>query len=309
MQMEAGAVGLTTATIGEAEVFVGGGLEDIFVAYPLWLTPRKAHRLRALCDRARIAVGTSSVRGAEQLVEQLGRGCPIDVIVEINCGDNRTGVSSVESALEIARICESGGLFVNGVFSHAGHSYASPEGGKSAAADEVRALSAAAETLRENGHDVSVVSAGSTPTALLSATGAVNEERPGTFVFGDRQQAALGAHRADCVALFVAATVVAAESGSFVLDAGAKVFTKDLPRTVEGYAAFPAFPEAVVERLDDHHAVASSRGGRTPRIGERVAMIPNHVCPVANLATEFVVLNPSGEQVNQWPVDARARNA
>jgi D-serine deaminase-like pyridoxal phosphate-dependent protein len=262
-----------------------------------------------LGTHARIAIGVSSARGAEQLAQQLGPHSSVQVMIEINCGDNRTGASSTEVVAQIARECERGGLVIRGVFSHAGHSYASPDAGRSAAEDEVRFLSEAAEMLRQCGHHAEVVSAGSTPTALLSASGSVNEERPGTFVFGDRQQVALGAHRGEAVALFVAATVVAADSQSFVLDAGAKVFTKDLPRTVEGYAAFPAYPDAVVERLDDHHAVASLRDGRSPEIGERLAMIPNHVCPVSNLATEFVVLDDLGEEIDRWPVDARARNS
>jgi D-serine deaminase-like pyridoxal phosphate-dependent protein len=153
-----------------------------------------------------------------------------------------------------------------------------------------------------------VVCAGSTPTALASAGGEVTEERPGTFVFGDRQQHALGAHPAESIALYLAATVVSTTvAGQFVLDAGAKVLTKDLPPTVDGYGAIPAFPLAVIRRLFDHHALVDACGGPRPQVGERVAIIPNHACPVVNTVDQLHVTS-DGVLVDHWPVAARGRN-
>jgi D-serine deaminase-like pyridoxal phosphate-dependent protein len=104
------------------------------------------------------------------------------------------------------------------------------------------------------------------------------------------------------------ATVVQVSNGQFVLDAGAKGFTKDLPKTLDEYGALPAHPKALIERLFDHHAVVASKGGNMPVVGERIAVIPNHVCPASNLANEFVVVNERGEEVDRWSVDARGRN-
>ncbi|MEO9181449.1 MAG: alanine racemase, partial [Acidimicrobiales bacterium] len=219
-------------------------------------------------------------------------------------GEARTGVMDTPSALLVANACADAGLRVTGVFAHGGMSYAGVDAVAPAAADEARVVLEAATALRTNGHEVAVVSAGSTPTALLSAVAGITEERPGTYVFGDRQQAVLGAHAAHDVALFVATTVVQVSGERFVLDAGAKVFTKDLPKTVEGYGALVAYPDAIIERLYDHHAVVSARGGAVPRIGERIAVVPNHVCPVTNLAREFVVLDDEGRETDRWPVDA-----
>jgi D-serine deaminase-like pyridoxal phosphate-dependent protein len=306
-QMEAGAVGLTTATIGEAEVFVEGGFEDIFIAYPLWITESKAARIRRMLDNARIAVGVSSVDGAENLVQRMRGADELRVIIEVDSGELRTGVTSPETAVVIADVIAQSGLHFAGVFTHGGHSYAGSGAVARAASDEVRSLLEAADALRSSGHYVETLSAGSTPTALVSSVAGVTEERPGTFVFGDRQQVALGAHPADSVALFVATTVVQVSGNQFVLDAGGKVFTKDLPKTVEGFGALPAYPEARIERLFDHHAVVS-HARSMPRTGERVAVIPNHVCPVSNLTDEFVALGVDGEEVDRWRVDARERN-
>ena len=306
-QLANGATGLTTATIGEAEVFVGGGADDLFIAYPLWVSKEKARRLRALLDGAHVAVGVSSIEGALQLGREMG-GSDLAVLVEVDSGEARTGVLNTPSALEVANACARAGLRVTGVFAHGGMSYAGVDAVAPAAADEARVILAAATALRMAGHDVTIVSAGSTPTALLSAVSGVSEERPGTYVFGDRQQVALGAHVAADVALFVAATVVQVSGDRFVLDAGAKVFTKDLPTTVEGYGALPAYPNAIIERLYDHHAVVDARGGAAPTVGERVAVIPNHVCPVTNLAPELVILDAQGRETDRWPVDAGLRN-
>jgi D-serine deaminase-like pyridoxal phosphate-dependent protein len=305
-QLAAGAVGLTTATIGEAEVFVNGGVEDILIAYPLWVTDAKAARLRALLGRARITVGVSSVEGAKKLGSLLG-DTTLQVLIEIESGEMRTGVVDPDSAVAVANAAAAAGLTVKGAFTHGGHSYAGADAAQTAANDETRVLLEAAAALRASGYEVETLSAGSTPTALLSSKG-VTEERPGTFVFGDRQQVALGAHPAPSVALFVAATVVQVSGQQFVLDAGAKVFTKDLPRTVDGFGALPEYPDSRVDRLYDHHAVVNSASGRVPDIGERIAVIPNHVCPVSNLTDEFVVIDGDGQEIERWSVDARIRN-
>jgi len=307
-QIAAGAAGLTTATIGEAEVFAAGGFEDLFIAYPLWLTDDKAVRLRALLERARVVIGVSSVEGAENLVAKMRGDARLGVLVEVDSGELRTGATSPEMATEVANAVARGGLSVRGVFTHGGHSYAGSGAVAGAASDEARTLLGSAAALEAAGHQVETVSAGSTPTALKSAVPGVTEERPGTFVFGDRQQVALGAHPADSVALFVAATVVQVTGRQFVLDAGGKVFTKDQPKTVEGFGTLPAYPSARVERLFDHHAVVVSTGRTMPTIGEKVAVIPNHVCPVSNLTDEFVVLDDSGVEVDRWTVDARVQN-
>lgn len=305
-QLAAGAVGLTTATIGEAEVFVNGGVEDILIAYPLWVTDAKAARLRALLDRARITVGVSSVEGAKNLGLLLG-DTTLNVLVEIESGEMRTGVTDPDAAVAVADAAASAGLSVKGAFTHGGHSYAGASVAQSAADDETRVLLEAAAALSSASFKVETLSAGSTPTALLGSKG-VTEERPGTFVFGDRQQVALGAHPATSVALYVAATVVQVSGGQFVLDSGAKVFTKDLPKTLEGFGALPGYPDARIDRLYDHHAVVTCSTGPLPSIGERVAVIPNHVCPVSNLTDEFVIINADGQEIDRWPVDARARN-
>jgi D-serine deaminase-like pyridoxal phosphate-dependent protein len=306
-QIAAGCRGLTTATIGEAEVFVHGGINDVLIAYPIWFTADKAKRVTALTELATITVGVSSLAGAKNVVHFMS-GTSLCVAVEVSCGEIRTGVATSDEAVMVANVIRDGGLKVVGVFAHGGHSYAGGAMIKTAADQESNALLTSSEALRSNGFEVTMASAGSTPTALLSAVAGVTEERPGTYVFGDRQQATIGAHQPQDVALFVAGTVVQVSDPYFVIDVGAKMLTKDLPKTVEGYGALPAYPNAIIERLYDHHGVIHSRGGNVPREGERLAVIPNHVCPITNLSREFVVLDDEGRETDRWSIDAGLRN-
>jgi D-serine deaminase-like pyridoxal phosphate-dependent protein len=132
--------------------------------------------------------------------------------------------------------------------------------------------------------------------------------RAGTYVYGDRQQWLMGAIPADGCALVVAATVVSVHADRIVLDAGAKALTKDRPEWLDGYGAIVGFPELVIERLHDYHGVASAPAGvDRPRLGEVVAIVPNHVCPVVDLFDTFMTVK-DGSVIGRWPVDARGRS-
>jgi D-serine deaminase-like pyridoxal phosphate-dependent protein len=309
-QLAMGAAGLTVGTLGEAEVFVAGGFDDLFIAYPVWAAGPKAARLRALHVAASgLRVGLDSAGGARQLARAVaGTGTPLEVLVEIDPGNRRTGVGTPEEAVAVARAARDLGLDVIGIFSHGGHGYAGPAARESAAADEVRVLSAASEALRAAGFECPVVSAGSTPTMLAALGGPITEMRAGTYLLGDRQQSVLGSIEVGTIALHVAATIVSdAVPGQVVLDAGAKTLTKDLAPYLRGYGALPAYPDAVIERLSDYHGVVRiPPRSPAPRVGEVVAIVPNHVCPVVDLFDSFVAVR-GRRLVGALPVDARGR--
>jgi D-serine deaminase-like pyridoxal phosphate-dependent protein len=309
MQLAAGARGLTLGTLGEAEVFVAAGIEDVFLAYPIWAEGGKAARLRALHDAApRFRIGADSVGGVERLAAAVrGASRPLSVMIEVDPGNLRTGVASPEVAVEVARAARAGGLIVQGVFSHGGHSYR-PDAAAIAGADEVRALGAAAEALESAGFQVETISAGSTPTMLTAAAGRVNEMRAGTYVLGDRQQWWLGAIGAEGCSTAVAATVVSVFDDRLVLDAGAKSLTKDRADWIEGYGGIVGYPQLVIDRLSDYHGVVEvPRGADRPRLGAVVAVIPNHICPVIDLFDTFLAVDADGN-AEVWPVDARGRS-
>ena len=285
------------------------GLRDLFLAYPLWAEGPKASRLRAVHDIADLR------RGRRERRRVPSGSPPRSAAAGARCGSwSRSIPGSTGRAPRrptrrstVARAAAAGGLEVLGVFTHGGHAYR-PGAAGGVALDEVSALERGAAALEAAGFEVSVISAGSTPTRTLSATGRVTEMRAGTYALGDRQQVALGAIGPDDVAAVVAATVVATRTGRAVLDAGAKSLTKDQPAFVEGFGAIPAWPGAVIEKLNDYHGmVALSAASPRPAIGDVVAVVPNHICPVVDLVSSFVAVGTDG-RADHWAVDARGRS-
>jgi D-serine deaminase-like pyridoxal phosphate-dependent protein len=309
MQLARGARGITVGTIGEAEVFVAAGIGEVFLAYPVWVEGTKGVRLRAIHETSRaFRVGIESVAGAERLASAIaGSAQPLAVLVEVDPGNHRTGLASPEAVVDVACGARAAGLSVVGLFSHGGHGYR-VDAAASAGGDEIRTLEAAAAALREAGFLIETISAGSTPTMLSAASGAVNEMRAGTYVYGDRQQWVLGAIPAEGCAVAVAATVVSVHDDRVVVDAGAKALTKDRADWLAGFGAIVGYPDLVIERVNDYHGVvATPPGAPRPRLGEVVAIVPNHVCPVVDLVDRVVAVAADGS-VEEWPVDARGRS-
>lgn len=310
-QLRAGAVGLTVATVGEAEVFADGGVTDLFIAYPLWIDEAKGRRLRALADRVALRLAADSPEGARRLARAVrGAARTVEVLVEVDSGHHRTGVLPADVA-SVGGAAADAGLEVAGVFTFPGHGYGhDAQARERAARDEEQALGEAAQALRDLGLDPRVVSGGSTPTAGRWRPGVVNELRPGVYVFNDATQLAIGSCTAEDLALTVAATVVSVPApGRFVLDAGSKVLGADTSPWVTGHGYLPAFPDASVTALSEHHAtVTLPAGAGAPPLGSVVAVAPNHVCATVNLVDELVVTQ-QGKVVDHWPVAARGANA
>lgn len=304
-QLAAGAVGLTCASLSEAEVFARSGFLDLFVAYPVVASTEKHRRIRTLHERVHLRVGVDSETGIEALGRAVaGAEAPLEVLVEVDPGYHRTGVCP-DDAGNLGDSAARAGLHVVGAFTHGGHAYDAPNPARIrlAARDETDALARAVAALETRGYSRLVASAGSTPTALLSEGGVVTEQRPGSYVLGDRNLWALGAVRPEHVALFVLATVVSTSKEQFVLDAGAKTLGRDRLPFVDGYGAILAYPGARIAWLDDHHGVVE-HAGRGPESGDVVAVMPNSAHTALNLASESLVV-VDGEVVDRWPVDAR----
>ena len=296
-QLAAGAVGLSVATVGEAEAFadqVAAAGKDLFLAYPV---AADVPRVRAVAARVPLVVGVDSVEGVRRAADS-----GVAVSVEIDSGLARSGVAPQDAAA-LAEEARALGVPVRGVFTFPGHGYGVGRVRADAAADEARTLRAAAAGLCATGVDDVVLSGGCTPTAALTGAG-VTELRPGVYVLMDAGQLALGAATYDQVALTVRATVVSdAVPGQVVLDAGAKLLGMDRPAFVDGHGLLPDYPRARIARIWEHHGVVEvPDGAARPRLGERVTVVPNHVCATVNLVDELV----AGDEV--WPVTARGRN-
>ena len=304
-QLAAGAVGLTVATVSEAEVFAAGGCDDLFIAYPLWLDAERAGRLRRVLRTAHVRIGVDSAASAERAaaaipVDERGR---LEVVVEIDSGHHRSGVPADEAG-EIAAAAVAAGLDVVGVFTFPGHSYAL-EARAAAARDEAEALAAAAASLASVGVTARVISGGSTPSADFADAGVLTELRPGVSSLGDAQQWEMGTIGPESIAVTVLATIVSRHDGRLIADAGSKVLSSDRGAASSGFGRLPEHPEARVTVLSEHHATIT---GIDLPLGSRVRIAPNHVCVAVNLADEYRVLLADGG-ADAWPVDARGRNS
>jgi D-serine deaminase-like pyridoxal phosphate-dependent protein len=302
-QVRAGAVGITVATLSEAEVFAAAGFDDIFVAYPLWIDGVRRAALERVLERASLLVGVDSAEGAARLARAASASPDrLGVVIEIDSGHHRSGVQP-DDAGDLASAARGYGLDVAGVFTFPGHSY-SPATRRSAARDEHDALAAAVESLRRHDLMPRVVSGGSTPSIEFADSSILTEVRPGVYVFGDAQQWELGATDPADIALTAIATVVSRSPAHLILDAGSKVLGADRGAYSSGFGRLIDHPDARITALSEHHATVV---GIDLPLGSIVRIVPNHVCAAVNLADDYLVHSPDGQR-GSWPVDARGCN-
>ncbi|HEY5230822.1 MAG TPA: alanine racemase [Galbitalea sp.] len=304
-QRAAGAVGITVATLSEAEVFADAGFDDIFVAYPLWIDESKVAVLQRVLDQSSVLLGVDSTDSAVRIAHAgLKRTDSLSVLVEVDSGHHRSGVAPKDAG-NVASAIQDAGLKVAGVFTFPGHSY-SPDTRESAARDEQAALALAVDAMKASDVTARIVSGGSTPSLEFADSSVLTEVRPGVYVFGDAQQWELGSVSPETIALTALATVVSRSPDHLILDSGSKVLGADRGAYSSGYGRLLDYPDARITALSEHHATVT---GVDLPLGTRVRVVPNHVCAAVNLADEYVVASTSDDE---WPVflpvDARGRN-
>jgi D-serine deaminase-like pyridoxal phosphate-dependent protein len=295
MQLAAGAVGITCQKLGEAEVMADAGVKDIFLPYNI-LGEAKLERLANLARRVAISVTADSettVRGLASAMRRAGLILP--VLVEFEIGDGRCGVQSPQEAAALARlIADSEGLRFGGLMAHPLN------------ANTDSFVRATRELLAADDIPIERVSGGSTERMWHAHEHPdITEYRAGMYIFGDRNTIKKGAIKLEDCSFKVITTVVSrptADRG--ILDGGSKTFSSDL-LGLEGHGLILEYPEARFYKMSEEHGnVDFGPCDRKPAIGERVTVIVNHCCPVANLANQLVGV--CGDQVEVvWPVAAR----
>jgi D-serine deaminase-like pyridoxal phosphate-dependent protein len=310
-QLDRGAVGLTCATPYEAEV-MSEVCDDLLVMYPP-VGPRRAARIAALALRARITVALDSdVAAADLSRAAAAAGCTIGVLIELDAGMHRVGVQTPEDAAALGRrVAELPGLSVAGIAFYPGHIRGPVQEHATHQAALGDLIARAKLAFEKAGLSTDVVSAGSTPTFWTAhEVQGLTEMRPGTYIFNDRTTAEIGACAMDDCALTVLATVVStAVPSQAVIDAGAKALGREPIRgsTGEGFGCLVDDTAVTVKSMSEEHGILDlSRSDRRLRVGERVRVVPNHVCIVVHLA-DVVYGIREGAVVSSWPVAARGR--
>ena len=309
IQQAAGAHGLTAAKVGEAEQFATME-NDILVAYPA-IDPARTSRLAQLARERTIRVAVDSLEGVSRLGEAASwAGTELGILVDLDIGLHRTGVSSPTAALGLARhVAQTPGVRLDGLFCYPGHIWGTSESQPARIAVAAGMLIETLDLLTRDGLSARIVSGGSTPTAFRSHLfSRLTEIRPGTYLFNDRNTVDGGyCDWDDCAARMLCTVVSNAVTGQVVIDAGTKTLAADrcIPNLESGYGFIPEYPDAKITALSEEHGqVDVSRCDHPPKLGERLMVIPNHICPCVNLQDGFWCIEP-GSSPEQWPVDTR----
>jgi D-serine deaminase-like pyridoxal phosphate-dependent protein len=311
-QLGTGAIGISVATIGEAERLTDGGIGNLLITSPL-ATPAKLRRLRALLDRAEgLMVVVDSVAGVDALAEAVaGTDRRLIALVDIGVGRQRTGCADTEQALAVARrIAGSNSLSLGGVQAYAGHLQHTAEIAERQRLGEAEAAKAGEVVARLRAEGLAprmITGAGTGTHAEDAAGGLFTELQCGSYVFMDVQYQHVTL-RPDAPqpfepALFVRTSVISANAvGHVTTDAGLKHFATDGPRPVIARGA----PDGAEYYFfgDEHGRIELADGPRHLPVGTALECVTPHCDPTVNLYDVYHVVH-GDTLVDIWPIDAR----
>lgn len=308
LQYDAGSQSLTVAKLDEAEIMLEAGFDDLFIAYPL-IGDAKAYRLANLMARGlKPTVSIDSLKSMETLIKAAAiSGRSIDVLVEVDTGFHRCGLNG-KPVLELAQAIHGApGLNLAGLMSFAGHisGKTDPSLIRQIIQEDDAQLGSYAKTLRQNHLPVNTISVGGTTLSHnMQLLEHATEIRPGIYIFNDMGIVSGGAIDVSRCAARIWATVVSRPSRDrAVLDAGSKMLSTD--GALSGsYGFVVEHPQWSIPKISEEHAVVVFQDNDGPDIGDRISIIPNHVCTVMNLQQRVIGLRDN-QVVASLPILAR----
>jgi D-serine deaminase-like pyridoxal phosphate-dependent protein len=311
MQLRAGAAGVTAAKIGEAEVMADAGVEDLFIANIL-VGELKVRRLVALARRVpQLSVNVDSLECAQPLADAFSAaGMTLDVMIEIDDGAGRCGVTPAQAVPFARQIAGLPGLRIVGIMAYAAGSYRcrTEEERREFCRQEGAALAAIADELRRAGHDIRRLSGGSTPSGGRYEQGSgLTEIRSGTYCLNDHNQVDLGTCTREDVAATVLATVISHPAPDrLIIDAGTKALDQQVSQLTEGYGVLLDPAGARVVKINDEHGHLDAAAAKL-KVGDKIRIIPPRLCTCLNLYDEMVIVQ-DGIVRDVWRIAARGKN-
>jgi D-serine deaminase-like pyridoxal phosphate-dependent protein len=306
-QLALGAAGLTVAKVGEAEVMLGAQPADLLIAFPVIGEP-KLRRLTELARVTRITVALDSLTAAQHLSQAAeSAGVDVGLLVEIDVGLKRVGVKPSD-ALEFARLVAAlPHLRFLGITFYPGHIRDQNE---QKIAELSRTIAGLRNEFARAGLEASIVSGGSTPLLYRShEIEGLNEIRPGTYIFNDMNTVASGGCALeDCAASILVTVVSHNRPDRMIVDGGSKTFSSDRASTGEpGFGRVVDAPAAAFDRMNEEHGFIDLKtANRRFEIGDKLRIIPNHICVAVNL--HEVVYGVRGGKVEEmWKVEGRGK--
>ena len=312
-QMEYGALGQCAAKLGEAEVLVHGGIRDVLITTAA-VGRRKIERLVSLAEIAPdIKVVADSAQNLSDLsAAAAAKGMKLKVVVEVNVGQNRTGVDTTDEAVALVRhISKEKGLEFAGIQGYGGNNqHVNGFENRRALAMLANARAVAARrAVEQAGFPVGILTVGGTGTYEIDTeVPEVTEIQPGSYIFMDTNYSSIGSRDAAEFddfgnSLSVLTTVVSRPAkGRAITDAGNKALSTDSglpsPKGLTGVSYRPAG--------DEHGMLNLRKPNRDLNVGDKVEFIPSHCDTTVNLYNVFFAVR-KGVTEAVWPVEARGR--
>lgn len=301
MQIDRGAVGVCCAKLGEAEVMVADEVRDVLITTEL-VGKTKLDRLVALAQKADVAVVVDDAGMAGEISAAcVHAGIRVRCFVDVNVGQNRTGVAPGEPAAALAAaVASEPGLTLAGLQGYEGHLQHLKHHAERHAANAraMHLLVDTAERIARRGFVVKLITTGGTGTAPYAKAGSYPVEiQPGSYTMMDAEYGAVEGVEFEH-ALTVLTTVISAHEQRIVVDAGLKSCSTDagMPKPVGVNATY-------TPGGDEHGMLV---GPAHLRLGQKLQLIPGHCDTTINLHDEYVVYR--GETViDRWPISARGK--
>jgi D-serine deaminase-like pyridoxal phosphate-dependent protein len=301
LQIEAGAIGVCTATVWEAIVMSAAGIQDVLIANQVGGREKIAALAKA-ARRGGLMVAIDSAENAQDLSDAVqAAGSNLDVVIEVDVGMRRGGVRSAEEAVTLARrVAQLRGLRLRGMQGYEGHCMLEPDRSLriQKAGEAMDYLCAVTQRLVAAGFDCVVVSAGGTGTYDITGNNpGVTEIQAGSYVFMDNFHGNLVPGFSH--ALTVLGTVVIQHGNTIVLDSGRKSVGIDfvLPTMLD-------YPFYQARYFAEEHALFDVDERCRLKLGDTVELIPGYAPSTVNLYDAYHVVE-NNVVVDIWPITPR----
>ncbi len=313
-QMDAGAIGICTAKLGEAVALQEQGIGKILITSPI-VTADKVERAFALNDDMEELLLVVDNPDTVDLLASVSQrhGTSMDVLVDLGVGDNRTGVATIPGAVELARrIIASPSLKLRGLQCYAGHvQHIEDWAAREAETMAVMArIGAARDAMAGVAGPLDIVTGGGTGTYDIDPqAGVFTDLQVGSFIFMDVQYNQIlgrdGAPGPFRTSLFVQSTVICANiAGAVTTDGGIKAFAMDgpMPEITDG-----APDGATYDFMGDEHGrIVLPEGANGPEVGAVVTCTTPHCDPNVNLYDLYHCVR--GDRLEAiWRIEARGQ--
>ena len=298
-QLQAGAVGLSMATVWEAAILAAAGMDDLFVVNMV-AHPDKVRVLAELARDHRVLVAVDEAPNAAALsAAAVTAGSTLGIMVEVDTGMDRCGVDDAADCLAVARqVMEMPGLRFEGITGYEGHCTLTPDNElrHERQREAMKFFTGVAELLEADGIGCPIRSAGGISTwNWTAAYPGMTEIQAGTYVVMDNFHGRMvpGFEHS----LTIQATVISRQSGKIIVDAGNKSVADPADVTMVGH-------DYKVFRFDEEHGIFDATGGSPLRVGDPVALVPGYSPSTVNWYDAYHVVHED-VVVDIWPIIPR----